>query len=80
LFKKLFQKISSLCSEVDIQITNVLEQTQKFFVLYCFKTSGKFSMIQFYYNQKDGFTTAIPKSDLGVKDAKLVELINMLSN
>jgi hypothetical protein len=79
LFQNLFQKISALCSELNIQITNVIEEPGKYFVLYCFKTSGKFSTIQFYYNQKNGFTTAMPKSDCGDNDLKLRKLITELS-
>jgi len=79
LFQCLFQKVSSICCEQNIQITNVLEEPNKYFVLYCFRTSGKFSMIQFYYNQRNGLTTAMPKSDLGGADEKLVALINELS-
>ena len=79
LFQELNQKISSICCELNIQITNVLEEPQKYHVLYCLKTSGKFSMIQFYYNQKNGFTTAMPKSDIGDADDKLTALINLLS-
>ena len=78
LFQKLFQKISAVCSELEIQITNIIEEPEKYFVLYCFKTSGKYSMIQFYYNQKGGFSTAMPKSDLGNNDGKLKLLINQL--
>jgi hypothetical protein len=79
LFQCLFQKVSSICCEQNIQITNVLKEPNKYFVLYCFRTSGKFSMIQFYYNQRNGLTTAMPKSDLGGADEKLVALINELS-
>ena len=78
MFQNLFQKISAICSESDIQITNVIEEPNKYFVLYCFKTTGKFSMIQFYYNQKNGFTTALPKSDRGIYDEKLQTLIRNL--
>ena len=78
LFQSLFQKVSALCCEYDIRITNVIEEPEKYFVLYCFKTGGKFSLIQFYYNQKNGFTTALPKSDIGNDDGKLKMLINQL--
>jgi len=78
LFQKLYQKVSAICCELEIQITNVIEEPEKHYVLYCFKTSGNFSMIQFYYKQTSGFSTAMPKSDIGNDDEKLKLLIHQL--
>ena len=78
LFQSLYQKMSAACSELDIQITNVIEYPERYYVIYYFKTSGRFSYIQFYYNKKNGFTTANPKSDIGDSDTKLQELITLL--
>lgn len=79
LFQTLYQNICSVCSENDIQITNVVEKPDNYYVLYFFKTSGKFSMIQFYFTQRKGFTNAITKSDIGKNDEKLQKLINQLN-
>jgi hypothetical protein len=79
LFRKLYQMMETTCCELDTQITNVIEEAEKYFVLYCLKTSGKFSMIQFYFDNKHGFTTAMPKSDCGMRDQKLLQLITQLS-
>lgn len=77
LFRSLHQKIDAICAELDIQITNIIEYASRYYVLYCLKTSGKFSYIQFYFNKK-GFSTANPKSDIGEEDKKLGQLIEHL--
>lgn len=78
LFQTLYQKIDAICSELGIQITNIVECPSNYYVLYFFKTSGSFSCIQFYYRNKSGFTTANPKSDMGEEDEKLQSLIKQL--
>lgn len=78
LFQSLYQKVDAICSELNIQITNIIEYPSNYYVLYCFKTSGTFSYIQFYYRNKGGFTMANPKSDIGEEDEKLKSLIDQL--
>ena len=75
--RKLDSKVTSLCDELGITITNVL--CRDWNVTYCLITSGKFSHIQFFYNAKGFITHGMPASDLGGEDEKLSELIKRLS-
>lgn len=77
--QKLWNKVQKTVNELDICITNVEEQVEKYFVNYFFKTSGKVSYIQFFFKQNGQFTTALPKSDLGDEDFLLKEIIHKLS-
>ena len=77
-FKMLFSKMQSLCDDLDITITNVVEHLQQYYVMYYLKTSGRFSQIQFYFKGNQTLTHAIPSSDLGSDDEKLQNLLNAL--
>ncbi len=79
LFKALNQQMASLCSEIGVQITNIVEYPSNYYILYYLKTSGRFSYIQFYYRNTHGLTTANPKSDIGEDDILLQCLVNHLS-
>ena len=75
LMKELFERISSLCSDLGIVITNIIEFLDNYYVMYCVKTDAMFAYIQFYF--KEGkITTIMPKSELGEDDCKLKELIS----
>lgn len=75
----LYHKVRSICSELGIVITNVVEEIKQYDVVYFLRTSGKFSQIKFYYN-KNGFVTyGQPYSDVGEDDELLNELIKKLS-
>jgi ribosomal protein S6 len=76
---KLFSAMQDSCEEVNGTITNIKEFIDKYYVIYYLKTSGKGSYIQFYFKQSGQLTKALPKSDLGIQDEKLVLLINKLS-
>jgi len=78
-FDRLYQLITINCRELNIEITNIVEYLENFYVTYYLKTSGKFSYIQFYYTKTGNLTQAIPKSDLGINDEKLKLLINQIS-
>jgi hypothetical protein len=71
----LYSKIQTACNELEVDILNIDEQIEKYFVNYFFKTSGRVSYIQFYFKMNGQFTTAMPKSDLGTDDQLLNELI-----
>lgn len=76
---RLYQLININCSELNIEITNIVEYSENYYVTYYLKTTGKFSYIQFYYTKIGNLTQAIPKSDLGINDEKLKMLINQIS-
>lgn len=74
----LYYKMLSACNELDITITNIVEETKQYNVLYFLKTSGNFSQIKFYYNKNLFITYGQPASDMGSEDTLLQELINKL--
>lgn len=76
----LYSTMLSICDDLEITLTNIVEHTAQFFVAYYLKTSAKFAQILFYYN-KDGYIThALPSSELGVNDVKMTELIKILNS
>lgn len=79
-FKKLYNLVGSICDDMLINISNIVEHTQQYYVAYYLKTSGKFSLIQFYFNSSGFLTHAIPSSDLGAEDLKLKELITSIQS
>ncbi len=78
-FNQLLQSVLAATTELDIKIINVVESIPNYYVTYLFKTSGKFSYIQFFFNGNQQITRAMPKSDLGEQDEKLQQLISKLS-
>jgi hypothetical protein len=77
---KLYSEVQSICYDLNICITNIIETTSQYYVTYFLRTSGKFSYIQFYYSGQGDFTHAMPKSDLGKDDNKLLQLIKKLTS
>lgn len=74
----LFSKIQAACEEIGIVITNIEEQIGQYYVNYYFRTTGRFSYIQFYFDGSKKFTFASPRSDIGLNDLKLLSLIEKL--
>lgn len=78
LLCELYNYVESICSDLDIKITNIVEHISHYNVYYYLQGSGKYSCIQFYIT-KDGFISyAQPFSDLGNDDAILKEVIERL--
>ena len=79
LFEKLYGLMQSACEDTEVVITNVEEKTANYIVLYCLRTDeGKGAYIQFYFNNKQQLTRAMPKSMKGADDQKLQSLIQKL--
>ena len=79
LFEKLYGLMQSACEDIGVAITNVEENPANYIVLYCLRTDeGKGSYIQFYFNNKQQLTRAMPKSMKGAGDQKLKLLIQKL--
>lgn len=78
VLSELYHKIQSYCADLDIAITNIVEDISQYNVTYYLKTSGYFSQIKFYFNDKNFITYCQPGSDIGVEDVLLNELINKL--
>lgn len=79
-FNILYNKMLSVCDDLKIQITNIVEHLQQYYICYYLKTSGRFSQIQFYFKGNRAISQALPSSDLGDEDDKLVELIKSLED
>lgn len=78
LLRELYNYVESICSELDVKITNIVEHLSNYNVYYYLQGSGVYSCIQFYIT-KDGFISyAQPFSDLGNDDAILKEVIERL--
>ncbi len=73
---KLHTHMQSICDELNITITNVTEASYQ--IVFHLKTSGKYSTIAFFYNNKKEITYAAPSSDLGSEDEKLSMLVERL--
>ena len=65
----------SICDDLDIIITNVVERINQYNVCYYLKTSSKFSSVAFYFKGNKAITHALPSSETGPDDDKLQQLI-----
>lgn len=64
------------CDEFDIEITNVVEKTGNYYVIYYLCLDDQqFASIQFYFNNNGQFSRAIPKAQDGPAINKLTSLI-----
>ena len=77
-FSVLYKKILSVCDDMNITITNIVEHLPQYYISYYLKTSGKYSQILFYFKGNQAITHALPSSDMGVEDEKLTKLIQAL--
>lgn len=71
--RQLYARVTSLCNELSIKTTNVVEH--EWAVNYYFKTSASFAYVIFNYNGKMAITRAQFCSSDGDADEKLKELI-----
>jgi hypothetical protein len=73
---KLYSKMRMYCDEFDIEITNVVEKTENYYVIYylCLD-EHQFASIQFYFNNNGQFSRANPKAQNGPSTNKLKSLI-----
>jgi hypothetical protein len=76
--ERLYSEIQFLCEDLGIKITNVVEA--KNYVNYYFITDSLCSYIQFYFNDKDVLTTAMPKTFDCDSDNKLNLLIGKITD
>ena len=72
----LYNRVVSLCDELDIVITNVVEGNYK--VVYYLKTSANYASLNFTFNGKGAITYVSPLSTNGEEDEKLRLLIEKL--
>ena len=80
LLQTLYNKMESICSDLGVKITNIVEHLPNYSVYYYLQGSGSYSCIQFYV-KKDGFISyAQPFSDMGCDDGVLKKVIDQLNN
>ena len=78
--KHLWNQVQIACDETNIAITNVIEESQKYFVTYFLKTTGVCAYVQFFFTKDGRFSSAIPKSDLGEQDELLLTFIQKMKD
>lgn len=76
---KLFTKISTACSELDVVISGVKEYQSSYYVLYIFQTKTGFASLQFYFDKNGKITKAQPKAFQGEPTDSLTFLISKLA-
>jgi hypothetical protein len=78
VLKVLYNHVESICSDLEIKITNIVEHIPDYCVYYYLQGSGSYSCIQFYI-KKDGFISyAQPFSDMGTDDEILKSVVERL--
>lgn len=78
VLEKLYGLMQSVCTEEKVTISNIVEKTDNYHVIYFLKTNAKCALIQFYFNGKGQLSRAMPKSTAGSDDEKLELLISKL--
>jgi hypothetical protein len=74
--KNIVQECAFQCN---LLITNIVEHTEQYFVNYYF-FSGSYYKIQFYFNEKGNFSTALPSSFTETIDDAFPKLIKIISD
>ena len=78
VLKALYNNVESICSDLDVKITNIVEHLPNYCVYYYLQGSGSYSCIQFFIT-KDGFISyAQPFSDMGTEDNILKKVLEKL--
>lgn len=77
--KELHSRVQQACDESNVTITNIVK-TGKFDVTYYFITESVCSYIQFYFNGKNQFTSALPKKIGSEEDEKLKLIVSKLQD
>ncbi len=74
----LYNNVESICSDLDVKITNIVEHLPNYCVYYYLQGTGSYSCIQFFIT-KDGFISyAQPFSDVGLDDDILKRVVERL--
>jgi len=74
----LYNNVESICSDLDVKITNIVEHLPNYCVYYYLQGTGNYSCIQFFIT-KDGFISyAQPFSDMGTDDDVLKKVLEKL--
>lgn len=80
VMRTLYNNVESICSDLDVKITNIVEHLPNYCVYYYLQGSGGYSCVQFFIT-KDGFISyAQPFSDMGLDDEVLKTFVERLSS
>ena len=71
--------VTECAFQCNLLITNIVEHTEQYFVNYYF-FSGSYYKIQFYFNEKGNFSTALPSSFTETIDDAFPKLIKIISD
>ena len=78
VLRTLYNNVESICSDLDVKITNIVEHLPNYCIFYYIQGAGSYSWIQFFIT-KDGFISyAQPFSDLGLDDNVLKSVVEKL--
>ena len=78
IFEELYSFIQSICLELEIYISNIVESIEKNYINYYFISDNYYSNIQFYFNKEGNLTKALPKTNNIEKDIKFSNLLTKL--
>lgn len=80
IHERLYNMVRSACDGLSVQITNVVEHPEQYYVVFYMRTSGTYSYFKVYLDKNSFVTYATPMSMLGTEDNELVAVINEISN
>lgn len=80
IHERLYNMIRSACDGLSVQITNVVEHSEEYSVIYYMWTSDTYSYIKVYIDKKGFVTYAKPMSMLGPDDDELSAVINEIND
>lgn len=80
IHERLYNMIRSACDGLSVQMTNVVEHSEDYCVIYYMRTSDSYSYIKVYIDKNGFVTCAKPMSMHGVEDNELAAVINEISN
>ena len=80
IHERLYNMIRSACDGLSVQITNVVEHSEEYSVIYYMRTSDTYSYIKVYIDKKGFVTYAKPLSMLGPEDDELAAVINEINS
>ena len=75
VLKSLYNNVESICSDLDVKITNIVEHLPNYHVYYYLQGSGSYSCIQFFIT-KDGLELSVELKNTPLGESDFVSLFN----
>lgn len=76
VFSKLYSKVYSAISDIDLSITNIVENTSGYYINYYFQSETQSGYIKFHFDKNLRFTKAYPKALNIIEFNELCQLIS----